>query len=83
MESSGGGNVTNLSLDRGRPPLRWMASEAAAVGLRLEPFDRDLSFKEQIEVMESLTWAWWPLEYLPMKRLTFSDDEDNMDTTYE
>ena len=60
-----------------------MASEAAAVGLRLAPFNRELSFKEQIEVIESLTWVWKPMEYLPLKRLTFNDDESSKATTHE
>ncbi|KDR68085.1 hypothetical protein GALMADRAFT_1354883 [Galerina marginata CBS 339.88] len=66
----GGGNAYNVSMDRSRPPLRWMVFEAGALGLRTAPFQRELSFKEQIEIKESLTYAWWPLELLPLRRLT-------------
>jgi hypothetical protein len=39
---SGGGNVENPSLDRTRPPLRWMIFEASHLGLQFHPFTRDL-----------------------------------------
>jgi len=63
-------------MDRSRPPLRWMVFEAQAVGLRMAPFNRDLSREELIEVQESLTWPWWPLELLPIKRLSFTRKDD-------
>ncbi|KAF8907888.1 quinon protein alcohol dehydrogenase-like superfamily [Gymnopilus junonius] len=66
------GNVYNTALDRSRPPLRWMVFEAGAVGLRTSPFERELALEEQIEIKESLTWAWRPFELLPFKRLTFT-----------
>lgn len=72
---SGGGNAQNEGMDRSRPPLRWMVFEAQAVGLSMAPFNRDLSREELIEVQESLSWAWWPLELLPIKRLSFSRKE--------
>ncbi|KAF8881402.1 WD40-repeat-containing domain protein [Gymnopilus junonius] len=78
----GGGNVENEAMDRGRPPLRWMASEAAEAGLRLEKFDRELSLKEQVEVRESLTFPWRLLEVLPLKRLTFDGDKRGKTTTH-
>ncbi|KAF8881419.1 WD40-repeat-containing domain protein [Gymnopilus junonius] len=78
----GGGNVKNEAMDRGRPPLRWMASEAAEAGLRLEKFDRELSLKEQVEVRESLTFPWRFLEVLPLKRLTFDSDKAEKATTH-
>lgn len=66
----GGGNAVNAGMDRSRPPLRWMVFEAGAVGLRTALFKRELSAKEQIEIKESLTLAWWPLEIIPFHRLT-------------
>ena len=68
---SGGGNVDNPTLDRTRPPLRWMAFEAASFGLHLNQFDRDLKSEEYISVNESLTFAWWLLELFPLKRLSY------------
>ncbi|KDR68088.1 hypothetical protein GALMADRAFT_146577 [Galerina marginata CBS 339.88] len=66
----GGGNAYNASMDRSRPPLRWMVFEAGAQGLRTKRFQRELSFQEQVEIKESLTPAWWLLEVLPLRRLT-------------
>ena len=68
----GGGNVYNTGLDRGRPPLRWMVMEAGSVGLRTAPIEHELSLEEQIEIKESLTWIWWPFEFMPFPRLTFT-----------
>ena len=68
---SGGGNVKNPTLDRTRPPLRWMVFEAESMGLRLNTFERDLETAEYIEVHESLTFIWWLLELLPLKRLSY------------
>ena len=59
-----------------------MASEASEAGLRLEKFGRDLSLKEQVEIIESLTLPWKPLELLPIKRLTLSDDDDAWTSTH-
>jgi len=52
-----------------------MVFEAQAVGLCIAPFNRDLSREELIEVQESLSWAWWPLELFPIKRLSFTRKE--------
>ena len=38
----GGGNVQNSGMDRSGPPLRWMALEARALGLRTKPLEREL-----------------------------------------
>ncbi|KZV60619.1 WD40 repeat-like protein [Peniophora sp. CONT] len=68
----GGGNVTNTTLDRTRPSLRWMYSEASVAGLRLNPLQ--LNYKEVkkiIDIHESLTWHWLPLEIMPFRRLTY------------
>ncbi|KAJ2929848.1 hypothetical protein H1R20_g7248, partial [Candolleomyces eurysporus] len=77
----GGGNVQNIGMDRSRPPLRWMASEAEALGLRLEPFERELSSSEQIEFQESLTGLWHLFEVLPFRRLTFARSPGCKETT--
>lgn len=68
-------------MDRSRPPLRWMVLEAGAVGLRTERFERELSSEEQIEIKESLTWHWWLLELLPVKRLTYTRQKDGTPAT--
>ncbi|CAA7268966.1 unnamed protein product [Cyclocybe aegerita] len=78
----GGGNVDNAVMNRGRPPLRWMVFEAGSVGLRMAPFRRDLSSSEQITFIESLTWPWWPFEFLPFKRLTFNRSEGSRTITW-
>lgn len=61
-------------LDRlSRVPLRWMLSEAVAAGLIANPvvereFDLDATVAqdEQAAQNESLSGAWWGLEYLPL-----------------
>ncbi|TFK20468.1 WD40 repeat-like protein [Coprinopsis marcescibilis] len=68
----GGGNKQNVGLDRSRPPLRWMVSEAQAVGLRTSEFKRELSSDEQMDLQESLKGYWHLFELLPFRRLTFS-----------
>ncbi|RXW11165.1 hypothetical protein EST38_g14690, partial [Candolleomyces aberdarensis] len=68
----GGGNAINAGMDRSRPPLRWMASQAAELGLRIGVFNRELKKTEQIEFQESLTGFWHLFELLPFQRLTFS-----------
>ena len=63
-------------MDRSTPPLRWMVQEAAAVGFKTKPFERELKPSEQISIKESLEGFWWNLfEYLPFQRLTFSTNE--------
>lgn len=71
MSPRGGGNVQNVGMDRSRPPLRWMVSEAVALGLRTAEFERELTPDQQIEFQESLTGIWHLLEYWPIPRLTF------------
>ncbi|KAJ2929052.1 hypothetical protein H1R20_g8048, partial [Candolleomyces eurysporus] len=68
----GGGNAANARMDRSRPPMRWMALQAAELGLRIGKFERELLSTEQIEFKESLTWIWKLFEILPFRRLTFS-----------
>ncbi|KDR68091.1 hypothetical protein GALMADRAFT_1051503 [Galerina marginata CBS 339.88] len=72
----GGGNDKNPRMDRSRPPLRWMVFEAQALGLRTERFQHELSRDQQIDIKESLTLAWWLLELLPLKRLTYTRREN-------
>ncbi|EDR04490.1 uncharacterized protein LACBIDRAFT_391733 [Laccaria bicolor S238N-H82] len=79
----GGGNVQNSGMDLSRPPLRWMVLQAGELGLRTEPFERELSPHEQINVIESLTGFWWPLEFLFLKRLTYTGRNDGKKTTYK
>ena len=78
---SGGGNVDNPTLDLTRPPLKWMAFEAISLGLRLDPFKRDLGAKEQIEVTKSLTLGWWLLEILPLGHPLYTSG-DKTETSY-
>jgi len=80
---SGGGNVMNAGMDRSRPPLRWMVFEAGALGLRTAPFERDLSPDEQIEIKESLTLLWWPLELIFFNRLTYTRREKGKKATHK
>ncbi|RXW16281.1 hypothetical protein EST38_g9576 [Candolleomyces aberdarensis] len=68
----GGGNANNDGMDRSRPPMRWMASQAAELGLRIGVFKRELQSSEQIEFQESLTGFWHLFELLPFRRLSFS-----------
>ncbi|KAJ2913615.1 hypothetical protein MD484_g6798, partial [Candolleomyces efflorescens] len=68
----GGGNAINAGMDRSRPPLRWMASQAKELGLRIGSFKRELLADEQIEFQESLTGPWHLFEMLPFQRLTLS-----------
>lgn len=79
----GGGNAVNESMDRSRPPLRWMVFESVAAGLRTKLFDRVLKPSEQIELQESLVGIWWILEMLPLERLTYTREKDGTKITYK
>ena len=81
MVFSGGGNVENPAMDRARPPLRWMVFEAEAAGLRTARFERELLFYEHINIIESLTWPWLLFESCPIKRLTFTRNENGKPET--
>ena len=74
--------MDNPGMDRSRPPLRWMVLQAVALGLRTEPFERELSPHEQINIIESLTWFWWLLEFFFFLRLTYMSQYDGKETTY-
>jgi len=65
-----GGSADNTRMDISTPPLRWMVFEARAAGLRTALFKSDPSPLEQIEINETLTWTWWLIELLPIKRGT-------------
>ncbi|EMD32005.1 hypothetical protein CERSUDRAFT_162065 [Gelatoporia subvermispora B] len=69
----GGGNIENEAMDRKAAPLRWMVFEAVPRGLRLHMLNEDSKdlVVPPTEVHESLTWIWWFLEVLPMKRLSY------------
>ena len=73
--------MQNAEMDRSRPPLRWMVLQAGALGLRTEPFERELSPHEQINIIESLTGFWWLLELCPFYRLTYTRRKDGKKTT--
>ncbi|KAJ2933545.1 hypothetical protein H1R20_g3565, partial [Candolleomyces eurysporus] len=78
----GGGNANNAGMDRSRPPLRWMASQAVEVGLRVGTYKRKLLSTEQIEFQESLKGFWWHLfEMLPFHRLTFARSQPGINGT--
>ncbi|PPQ70201.1 hypothetical protein CVT25_011552 [Psilocybe cyanescens] len=79
----GGGNVDNSEMNRSRPPLRWMVFEAGALGLRTALFDRELKPNEQVDIKESLTLLWWPLELLCFRRLTYTRRENGKTTTFK
>ena len=74
--------MQNSEIDLSRPPLRWMLLEAGALGLRTRPFDRDLFRHEQINVIDSLTGGWWPLELYPWYRSTYTSRNDGKGTTH-
>ena len=74
--------MQNAEMDRSRPPLRWMVLQAGALGLRTEPFERELSSHEQINIIESLTRVWWLLELFFFLRLTYTSQNDGRKTTH-
>lgn len=74
----GGGSTENSALDNNRPSLRWMMQEAVIAGIYEGPSRHKYSpSKHPGDVNISLTLPWWILEILPIKRLTYQD-EDNM-----
>ncbi|KAK7036459.1 hypothetical protein VNI00_011656 [Paramarasmius palmivorus] len=75
-----GGNIPNRKINNNGPALRWMAREAASTGLLLTPSSTKWSQLSE-NVHKSLTWLWWPLEYLPIKRLVHNDPENATRTT--
>ncbi|VDB86472.1 unnamed protein product [Peniophora sp. CBMAI 1063] len=70
----GGGNEENKSLNRTRPSLRWMFSEASAAGLRFDHFIRNSEDIDDIKIgKESLTLVWRVFEHAPFRRLTYGE----------
>ncbi|KAG9090841.1 hypothetical protein FRC06_000860 [Ceratobasidium sp. 370] len=67
----GGGNVSNVELDRGAESLVWMMNEAEQAGLKFDPTNLGQDVK-RARVVESLTTPWRVLEYLPLTRLASS-----------
>ncbi|EDR04471.1 uncharacterized protein LACBIDRAFT_391675 [Laccaria bicolor S238N-H82] len=60
-----------------------MVFQAGELGLRTEPFEHELSPHEQINIIQSLTWVWWPLELCFFDRLTYSRRNDGKKTTHK
>ncbi|KAF4604337.1 hypothetical protein EYR40_001516 [Pleurotus pulmonarius] len=58
-------------LDRGHAALLWMSYEANTAGLKTHPSRVDWKWENLSEVHESLTAVWFPMEYLPVKRLSY------------
>ncbi|KAF7441271.1 hypothetical protein PC9H_001620 [Pleurotus ostreatus] len=58
-------------LDRGHAALLWMSYEANTAGLKTHPSRVDWKWENLSEVHESLTAVWLPMEYLPVKRLSY------------
>ena len=75
--------MPNPGMDRSTPPLKWMLSQAGALGLRTTPLERKLSPDEPINVIESLTWVWWPFELCFFDRLTYMSRNDGKKTTHK
>ncbi|KIJ47266.1 hypothetical protein M422DRAFT_164201 [Sphaerobolus stellatus SS14] len=69
----GGGNVPNVELDYFGPALRWMSYEAIEFGLRLE---RSPVKWSTIIPNPSMTWYYKLLEYIPVKRLSYKNQDD-------
>ena len=62
-------------LDRRHPSFLWMSHEAVRAGLKLNRTTVDWKWDELGLLRESLTLAWKPLEYLPIKRLSYASAE--------
>ncbi len=73
--TSGGGNIENMNMSRKVPPLRWMVSEAKRAGLRMDDMRNEFQPLEKVNIIESLTGIWWFLEWLPIKRLAYTDKD--------
>ncbi|KAI3602647.1 hypothetical protein WG66_009265, partial [Moniliophthora roreri] len=71
----GGGNTENAGLNTNGPSLRWMVREAKKAGLQIKPFFEWSCIKKVGDIHESLSVAWRPLEYLPLKRLSYGQSD--------
>ncbi|KAK0488041.1 hypothetical protein EDD18DRAFT_1424054, partial [Armillaria luteobubalina] len=60
-------------------PLLWMENEAGAAGLKLAPRRSRVEWQwddlHSDKPKNTLGWLWWPIEYLPLKHLKYSDKE--------
>lgn len=70
QQFSGGGNVENTDLNRFGPAIRWVSYEAIGSGLKMKPF---IGQWKNVAPTTSLTAGWWPLELLPIRRLSYAD----------
>ncbi|KAJ8496021.1 hypothetical protein ONZ45_g12615 [Pleurotus djamor] len=70
----GGGNIENPDLTNFSPSLRWMMQEAEKRGLRLKPTTKPW---EPLPLTESLKWFWLPLEVLPIRSLSYKNEDSS------
>ncbi|KAK0216785.1 hypothetical protein IW262DRAFT_1276548 [Armillaria fumosa] len=67
------------TIDLTRVPLLWMENEAGAAGLKLAPRRGGIEWRWDYHHVDKpknkLSWLWWTLEYLPLKRLKYTDKE--------
>lgn len=79
-DSSGGGNVYNLELERFGPALRWMLYEAMEFGLQVKPFQ--VGRWEAAVHNPSMGGFWRVLEYIPIPRLSYNGDRGDETETW-
>ncbi|TFY80651.1 hypothetical protein EWM64_g3365 [Hericium alpestre] len=73
----GGGNVSNMQLNRSQPALRWMSYEAVKAGLFMHSFKGYLALENTPQIHESLKHAWWIFELLvPVRQLSYKGQND-------
>ncbi|ESK97887.1 hypothetical protein Moror_17316 [Moniliophthora roreri MCA 2997] len=82
IDFSGGGNTENTGLDINGPSLRWMVREAKKAGLRMEPFFDWGNIQKVGHIHESLSVIWRPLEYFPLRRLSYGHCPDSLTRRY-
>jgi hypothetical protein len=76
LSNRGGGNKSNVKLSNAATPALWMGNEAIVAGLRLKPSEVVWNWRalKNDPVSSSINWKCWPLEILPIKRLTYKDE---------
>ncbi|KAJ8475171.1 hypothetical protein ONZ45_g15705 [Pleurotus djamor] len=67
-----GGNIANPELTNFSPSLRWMMQEAEKRGLRFKSTTKPW---EPLPLTESLKWFWLPLEILPIRSLSYENED--------
>jgi hypothetical protein len=75
---SGGGTQAKKNFNLGSISTGWMANEASIAGLKLKA-SRDFWTWDDLEhppKHNSRTWVWFPVECLPIKRLTYKNSKD-------